>query len=143
MKEIDFSKVSDNTLLLAVEGAQFLGVGRRYFYQMENRKFFKRATGANQAPRYSFKELKEFKEKAYATGYLPVRTTKIDIADPAVSDDVFATREEVMDYFRIAPSTLMDRLERGTLPQPVRLWEGARPKWRVGDLRNSLNLKSE
>lgn len=141
MKEIDFSKVSDTTLLLAIEGAQFLGVDRRYFYQMENRKFFQRATGDGQAPRYEFKELKEFKKRAYATGFLPLRNTKIDIGDPSVSDDVFATREEVMEFFRIAPTTLADRVERGTLPKPVRLWEGARPKWRVGDLRNCLNRR--
>jgi len=138
MKEIDFSKVTDKTLLLACEGAQFLGVDRRYFYQMENRKFFKRATAGKQAPRYEFKELKEFRDRALATGYLPIRNKKIDIADPSVSDDVFATREEVMEYLRIASTTLADRIVRGTIPKPVRLWEGARPKWRVGDIRGCL-----
>lgn len=138
MKEIDFSKVSDSTLLLACEGAQFLGVSRRYFYQMENRKFFSRATGAGQNPRYLLKDLKVFKAKAMATGYLPLRNTKIDISDESVSDDVYATREEVMEFFRIASTTLTERVAKGVIPQPVRLWEGAHPRWRVGDIRKCL-----
>ena len=137
MKEIDFSKVSDNTLLLCSEGAQYLGITRRYFNQLELRGFFKRSTPGGINPRYLFQEIKRFKEQAYATGFLPLLPQKgaRDLADPAISNDSFATAKEVARYLRINPVTLYERLKKGNFPKPVRIRENANPRWNVGQVR--------
>ncbi len=139
MTEIDFNSLNENTLLLAKEGAEYLGINRRYFYQLELRGFFSRDNKTGD-PRYRFKTLKEFKDGAYATGFLPVRPAgfKLDIGDPKVKDDEFASREDVMRYLRISSTCLYEWVERGGLPKPYRLREGMRPKWKVGEVRACL-----
>lgn len=137
MKEIDFSKVSDNALILCSEGAKFLGITRRYFYQLELRGYFKRATPKGVNPRYLFSELKRFKEQAYATGFLPLLPQKgaRDLADSALADDGFATLQEVANYLRITPVTIYARLKKGMFPEPKRIRETANPRWNIGQIR--------
>lgn len=139
MTGIDFNSLNGNALLLAKEGAAYLGINRRYFYQLELRGFFSRDNKKGD-PRYRLKTLKEFRDKAYATGFLPMRArgVQLDIGDPKVKDDEFVTREEVMQYFRISSTCLYEWINRGGFPKPYRLHEGARPKWKVGEVRACL-----
>lgn len=137
MTEIDFSKVSDNTLILRSEGAKYLGVSLRYIEQLELRGFFKRATPDGVNPRYLFSELKRFKELAYSTGFLPLLPTKAarDLADPEISDDGFATMKEVARYLRVTPVAVYARLKKGKFPKPVRIRENSNPRWNIGQIR--------
>lgn len=138
MTDIDFSKVSDNTLILSVEGAKFLGVSLRYFRQLELRGFFRRATPKGVNPRYLFSELKAFKEKAEEVGFLPLLDKKStrDLANPQVESDGFATALEVATYLRISKVTIYERLKKGVFPKPVRYRAGCDPRWKIGTIRS-------
>ena len=142
MTQIDFDKIPPKTLLLADEGADYLGVSRRYFRSMELRGFFKRATPKCLDPRYLFEELKAFKERAIATGFLPLlpRKSPRDLADPEIKDEEFATAQEVAKYLRMSKVTLYEHLSKGTLPKPKRLNEKAHPRWNVGEIRRILTV---
>ncbi len=141
MTEINFTTTPPKALLLAKEGAQYLGITRRYFRVLEDRGFFKRATPREVNPRYLFQELREFKERAYATGFLPLLPTKgaRDLADPSIKDEEFATAAEVAKYLRLSKVTIYDRLQRGLLPKPKKLYEGAHPRWNVGEIRRCIS----
>lgn len=137
MTDIDFSKVSDNTLIISEEGAKYLGVSLRYFRQLELRGFFKRVTPTRVNPRFLFSDLKAFKEAAQAVGFLPLLGKKKprDLADPKVEDEGFATALEVATYLRITKVTIYERLKKGVFPKPVRLREGCDPRWNIGVIR--------
>ncbi len=147
MTEIDFSKIPDGTLLIPKEGAQYLGVTRRYFEQLELRGYFKRDTPEGVCPRYLFSNLKAFKERAYKTGFLPLLPLKgaRDLADASISGDGFATAKEVARYLRITPATIYVRMKKGNFPKPVRFKEDSYPRWNVGQIRRYalLGMKYE
>lgn len=140
MGKIDFDALPENSLLLAGEGAEFLGISRRYFYQLELRKFFGRATKRGFPPRYFLRTLREFKQRAYDTGFLPLRVegVTVDMRDPETRDDEFVTMTELRQYLRLSVSEFYSLLTKGLLPSPYRFRENSRPRWKVGEIRQCL-----
>lgn len=59
---------------------------------------------------------------------------RVNIADPAISDNELCRREDVAEWLKIGVSTFdLWRHQRRT-PKPCTP-KGTRPRWRVGDVR--------
>lgn len=142
MNKTRFDDLPDTTLLSFKEAAEFLGITERYVSALEIRGKLQRVKGVC-FPRFLLSELRDFKTKAYETGFFPIAKgkEKVSIADPNVSDDTFVTLPVVAEYLGVQPQTVRLRIKRGSIPAPYRLFPNSRPKWRVGDIRAMTKVK--
>lgn len=136
-----FDSMPDGQLLTATQAAEFLGIKPMYVYKLKQRRRLADVAPKGMTPRFLLGDLRKVKDNKELLTFNTL--SRVNIADPDVSDDAVVGATDVARYLGVTRVWVYRLLANGKLPKPLPHNSRVNIRWKVGDIRALVRSKED